>query len=219
MTEMFVSDITDGIAGTGVKAAFLKCAIDAEGLTFGVERVLRAVARAHVATGAPVTVHTHPASRSGLVAIRVLREEGADLTRVVIGHSGDTGDLDYLAEVADAGCLLGMDRFGDLDPESSGQRIKTVAGMCERGYAGSMVIRPASSTGSRTTKRPPGTTPTSTTAYCPPSPGWASPPARSRACWSLTPAAISLPILDGNLATQREQRRALSKHAEGDADQ
>ena len=140
MTEMFVSDITGGIAGTGVKAAFLKCAIDAEGLTFGVERVLRAVARAHVATGAPVTVHTHPASRSGLVAIRVLREEGADLTRVVIGHSGDTGDLDYLAEVADAGCLLGMDRFGDLDPESSGQRIKTVAGMCERGYAGSMVL-------------------------------------------------------------------------------
>src|SRR5580692_11756514 len=63
MTEMFVSDITDGIAGTGVKAAFLKCAIDAEGLTRGVERVLRAVAQAHLATGAPVTVHTHPASR------------------------------------------------------------------------------------------------------------------------------------------------------------
>ena len=140
MTEMFVSDITDGIAGTGVKAAFLKCAIDAEGLTRGVERVLRAVAQAHLATGAPVTVHTHPASRSGLVAIGVLAQEGADLSRVVIGHSGDTDDLDYLAEVADAGCLLGMDRFGDTDPPAFGQRVKTVAGMCERGYAASMVL-------------------------------------------------------------------------------
>ena len=62
MTDMFVADITEGIAGTGVRAAFLKCAIDEQGLTSGVERVLRAVARAHVLTGAPLTVHTHPAS-------------------------------------------------------------------------------------------------------------------------------------------------------------
>ena len=66
MTAMFISDITEGIAGTGVKAAFLKCAIDAQGLTPGVERVMRAVAQAHLDTGAPVTVHTHPESGSGL---------------------------------------------------------------------------------------------------------------------------------------------------------
>src|SRR3712207_174086 len=47
MVDMFVRDITEGIAGTGVKAAFLKCAIDSPGLTAGVERVMRAVAKAH----------------------------------------------------------------------------------------------------------------------------------------------------------------------------
>ncbi len=73
---------------------------------------MRAVAQAHVATGAPVTVHTHPGSRSGLEALRVLGEEGVDLTRVVLGHSGDSADVDHLAELADPGCLLGMDRFG-----------------------------------------------------------------------------------------------------------
>ncbi len=140
MTAMFISDITEGIAGTGVKAAFLKCAIDAEGLTPGVERVMRAVAQAHLATGAPVTVHTHPESRSGLTAIRVLREEGADLTKVVLGHSGDTADLGYLTELADAGCLLGMDRFGLDILLPLEQRVATVAEMCARGYAGSMVL-------------------------------------------------------------------------------
>ena len=45
MVEMFVRDITEGIAGTSVKAAFLKCAIDEPGLTPDVERVLRAVVR------------------------------------------------------------------------------------------------------------------------------------------------------------------------------
>jgi phosphotriesterase-related protein len=140
MTEMFVADITSGIAQTGVKAAFLKCAIDEQGLTRGVERVLRAVARAHVLTGAPVTVHTHPASQSGLVALRVLREEGADASRVVIGHSGDSADVGYLAQLADAGCLLGMDRFGESGPPFLEQRADTVAALCQRGYAGSMVL-------------------------------------------------------------------------------
>jgi phosphotriesterase-related protein len=140
MTQMFISDITTGISGTGVKAAFLKCAIDAEGMTPGVERALRCVVHAHLATGAPITVHTHPGSRSGLAVLGVLRELGADLAKVVLGHSGDTADTDYLAELADAGCLLGMDRFGLNLEISFEQRVATVAAMCARGYAGSMVL-------------------------------------------------------------------------------
>jgi phosphotriesterase-related protein len=140
MTAMFVADITEGISGTGVKAAFLKCAIEEQGLTPGVERVLRAVGSAHAATGAPVTVHTHPASESGLAAARVLAAEGADLTRVVMGHSGDTADVDYLARLADEGCLLGMDRFGlDLILPFE-QRVGTVAELAKRGYADRMVL-------------------------------------------------------------------------------
>jgi phosphotriesterase-related protein len=140
MTEMFVGDITEGIAGTGVKAAFLKCAVDEPGLTRGVERVLRAVARTSVLTGAPVTVHTHPATRNGLDVVRVLREEGADLRRVVIGHSGDSRDPDYLAELADAGCLLGMDRFGIGMSPSLERRTDIIAELCRRGYAESIVL-------------------------------------------------------------------------------
>jgi phosphotriesterase-related protein len=140
MTDMFVADISRGIADTGVKAAFLKCAIDDQGMTPGVERVLRAVARAHAQTGAPITVHTHPHSGTGRDVLRVLKEEGTDLTKVVLGHSGDSTDLDYLSELADAGCLLGMDRFGlDLITPFE-DRVGTVASLCERGYADRMVL-------------------------------------------------------------------------------
>ena len=93
MTDMFVRDITEGIADTGVKAAILKCATDEPGLTPGVERVLRAVAQAHRATGVPITTHTHAHSRRGLDQQRIFAEEGVDLGRVIIGHSGDTTDL------------------------------------------------------------------------------------------------------------------------------
>ena len=140
LTEMFVKDLTKGIADTGVRAAFLKCAIEEQGLTPGVERVMRAVGQAHVRTGAPITVHTNPHTRSGLEAQRVLREEGVDLTKVVIGHSGDSTDLDYLKGVADAGSLLGMDRFGLDVLLPFDQRVDTVAQLAAAGYADRMVL-------------------------------------------------------------------------------
>lgn len=140
MVEMFVKDIREGIADTGVKAAFLKCAIEEQGLTPGVERVMRAVARAHVETGAPITVHTNPHTQSGLVVQKVLGEEGVNLEKVVIGHSGDSTDVDYLCALADAGSFLGMDRFG-LDVLCPFEdRVNTVAELVRRGYAGKMVL-------------------------------------------------------------------------------
>lgn len=140
MVEMFVRDITEGIAGTGVKAAILKCATDEPGITPGVDRVLRAVAQAHRATGVPITTHTHAATRRGLEQQRVFAEEGVDLSRVIIGHSGDSTDLDYLEELVAAGSYLGMDRFG-LDMFCGFEdRVNTVARMCERGHAGKMVL-------------------------------------------------------------------------------
>ena len=141
MVDMFVGDIEDGIAGTGVKAALLKCAIDAQGLTPGVDRVMRAVARAYRRTGAPITVHTHPGSHTALEVKRVLcDEEGVDPRRVVLGHSGDTTDVDHLTELAEAGFVLGMDRFGINLDTTFEARADTVVEMCRRGYADQMVL-------------------------------------------------------------------------------
>jgi phosphotriesterase-related protein len=140
MVDLFVRDLTEGIAGTSVKAAFLKCAIDEPGLTTGVERVMRAVAQAHVATGAPITVHTSVHNGGGTIAQRVLAEEGVDLTRVVIGHCGDSADIGYLEGLAQRGSLLGMDRFGLDAILSFEQRVETVAHLCRLGYADRLVL-------------------------------------------------------------------------------
>ena len=141
MVDMFIKDITDGIAGTGVKAAFLKCAIDHQGMTSGVARVMRAVARAHRSTGAPITVHTHPGSHAGLAVKKLLcDEEGVDPTRVVLGHSGDSGDVEHLSRLADMGFILGMDRFGINVETTFEARCDTVVEMCRRGYADRMVL-------------------------------------------------------------------------------
>jgi phosphotriesterase-related protein len=140
MVDMFVRDIEHGIADTGVKAAILKCATDEPGVTPGVERVLRAVAQAHRRTGVPISTHTHAATRRGLEQQRIFADEGVDLTRVVIGHSGDTTDLDYLEELIGNGSYIGMDRFGADVFLPFEDRVNTVAAMCERGHADKMVL-------------------------------------------------------------------------------
>ena len=141
MVDMFVGDIRQGIAGTGVRAGMLKCAIDAQGLTPGVERVMRAVGKAQRETGVPVTVHTHPGSQTGEQVKRVLcDDEGVDPRRVVLAHSGDSTDADHLSALADAGFVLGMDRFGINLETTFEARADIVVELCRRGYAEQMVL-------------------------------------------------------------------------------
>jgi phosphotriesterase-related protein len=140
MVTMFVHDINEGIGDTGVKAAILKCATEENGLTPGVERVLRAVAMAHRETGAPITTHTHVHTHRGRDQQRVFAEEGVDLGRVIIGHSGDSTDLDYLKELMDNGSFIGMDRFGVDVLLPFEDRVATVVSLCEQGYADRMVL-------------------------------------------------------------------------------
>jgi phosphotriesterase-related protein len=140
MVTDFSRDITEGIGDTGVKAAFLKFALETPEPSPGIERIARAIARTHVETGAPITVHTSGPHQTGRTAVRIFNEEGVDLTKVVIGHAGDSNDIDYLTELADSGVLLGMDRFGLDLFNPTAERVKTIVTLASRGYADRMVL-------------------------------------------------------------------------------
>lgn len=140
MIAHFVKDIREGIAGTGIRAGELKCAIDMPGLKPGVERVMRAIAKTHLMTGTPITVHTAPQAETGLAVQRVLAEEGVNLEDVVIGHCGDTTDVDYLMKLADHGSILGMDRFGINFAITTAQRTKTIVELVKRGYVDRLAL-------------------------------------------------------------------------------
>lgn len=103
LVSLFAHDIEEGIEGTTIRTGILKCATDEPGVTPDVERVLRAVARAHLRTGVPISTHTHAPSRRGLDQQLIFRQEGVDLSRVVIGHCNESTDLGYLERLIDAG--------------------------------------------------------------------------------------------------------------------
>lgn len=145
LAEIFIRDITEGIGDTGVKAGVLKFATDHHGMTDGVQIIMQAVADAHLQTGAPIFTHSDPNLGNGLDQQDYLESRGVDLAGVVIGHCGDTTDLDYLRRIADRGSVLGMDRFGLESRLPYQERIDTVAKLCQQGYASRIVIATDSS--------------------------------------------------------------------------
>ena len=60
----------------------------------------------------PITTHTHAPSQNGRDQLAFFTARGVAPERLIIGHCGDSEDLDYLRELMDAGATIGMDRFG-----------------------------------------------------------------------------------------------------------
>ena len=140
LVEFLIRDITDGIQGTSIKAGIIKCATDHPGVSPVNKKLLQIAARLHRQTGVPISTHTSCEHRTALGQIEVFGEEGVDLSRIVIGHCGDTEDYDYLEEVLASGCTIGMDRFGINYMLPMEKRVSTVAELCRRGYADRMVL-------------------------------------------------------------------------------
>ena len=140
VADLFIRDISQGIANSGVKAAIIKCATDTAGVTPVIDNVLRASARAQKATGVPISTHTWAAGRTGELQQAIFAQEGVDLSRVIIGHSGDSEDLGYLRGLMERGSTIGMDRFGLENFLPTSKRVEVVAKLCAEGYAAKMVL-------------------------------------------------------------------------------
>ena len=140
VAALFIRDITQGIGTSGVKAAIIKCATDTAGVTPVIESILRASARAQKATGVPISTHTWAAGRTGEAQQAIFAQEGVDLSRVIIGHSGDSDDLGYLRGLMERGSTIGMDRFGLDNFLPTEKRVDVLARLCAEGYAPKMVL-------------------------------------------------------------------------------
>ena len=135
--------------------------------------MLRTVARAQRETGVAITTHTHAASEGGLEQQRVFAEEGVDLDDVIIGHSGDSDDLDYLDAPHRRGSYLGLDCFGFEIMLPHDRRIATLVALCEKGMEERIVLSHDYSchnewliTGISPSMRPAGTFSTLSVTFC-----------------------------------------------------
>ncbi|HEX3433315.1 MAG TPA: hypothetical protein VHT25_04550 [Solirubrobacteraceae bacterium] len=140
MADHFVEDIEIGCQGTDIRAAFLKCAADAAGVTEHVEKIHRACARASVQTGAPIMAHSMPAVGTGPRQVEIFAEEGVDMAKVQIAHCGDTDDVDYIQGLIDKGVYVDLDRYGLEMYLPIDKRNATAIELLRRGHAERLMI-------------------------------------------------------------------------------
>ncbi len=140
MADHFVEDIEIGVQETDIRAAYLKCAADAAGVTENVEKIHRAVARASIQTGAPIMAHSMPAVDTAPRQIEIFAEEGVDMAKVQIAHCGDSDDVDYIERLLDKGVYAGLDRYGLEMYLPIDKRNATTAELLRRGYAERLMI-------------------------------------------------------------------------------
>jgi phosphotriesterase-related protein len=115
IARWMITELTVGIDGTDVRAGIIgELGVSEGGMHPNEEKVLRAGALAQVETGAPITVHNAiPSEKQGSRVLKVLEAEGADPTRVIMGHMTHTVPApEYHRSLADSGAVLEFDRFG-----------------------------------------------------------------------------------------------------------
>ena len=112
LADEIVRDAIVGVGDTGIRAGIIgEIGTDKPWVSAQEERVHRAAARAARRTGLAITTHAVQSS-VGLDQLDVFEAEGADLTRVVIGHADSNPSLDYHLAIVERGATVEFDFLG-----------------------------------------------------------------------------------------------------------
>ena len=142
-----IKELTQGIGHTSIKAGVIgEVGISQTMMPFE-EKSLRGSCLAHKETNAPLLIHINPWSIAGLDALKIIKEEKVDPSRVVICHVDVENREDYIFSLLDSGVYIEFDNFGKemyMDKwdikEGSGrfvtdiQRVKLITKLIDRGY-------------------------------------------------------------------------------------
>jgi Predicted metal-dependent hydrolase with the TIM-barrel fold len=139
LTDFVVKEFTDGMEGTHIRAGQLKFGTGYNMIDPLEEKTLRAVARAHHITKAPVHSHTE-AGTMALEQIELLKEENIEMTNVSIGHMDRNPDPWYHLKIAETGAYLSFDGIGKIKYYPECVRIQCILELVKHGYQQQILI-------------------------------------------------------------------------------
>lgn len=140
--EMFKTEITEGIAQTGIKPGIIKLASSKDRITEYEKMFFRAAARIQKETGIVILTHTQEGTM-GPEQVKMLIEHGADPKKIIIGHMCGNTDPAYHREVLEQGVKIGFDRFGIqgmVGAPTDQERVATLLTLLADGYEDQILL-------------------------------------------------------------------------------
>lgn len=142
-------DLTRSDVQTDIRAGVIKIGCSYP-MTAAERKVVRVAVEAQRRTGAPLTIHVGRHDQSALEIIGALREAGADMAHTILGHLELRIErLETLDEVAESGCFLEFDLFGQeisnfpnakRDMPSDAQRLDLLEHVKELGLVDRILV-------------------------------------------------------------------------------
>jgi phosphotriesterase-related protein len=141
LADYLVREIEVGVRDTGIRPGLIGEIGTGRGhIKPAEERVFRAAALAQARTGIAITTHTTRWGTLALEQIAMLREYGADLSNVIIGHLGDRIGVKHLLPIAEHGVFIEVDNIGFLDYQPEWVRADNVVGLVKEGFGDRVLL-------------------------------------------------------------------------------
>jgi phosphotriesterase-related protein len=125
LEEFMYREMTEGMDGTAVLAAWIKISAGDDGITRLEERILRAAARAAQKTGAIIGSHTIK-GRVVMEQLDIIEAEGYRADRFISIHTQAEPDFGLNLAVAERGAWIEYDNIGNTDDAEMADRIVRV---------------------------------------------------------------------------------------------
>jgi 5-phospho-D-xylono-1,4-lactonase len=139
LAEFVIQEVEEGLEGTPFKAGQVKFGTGYNRITPLEEKTLRAVARAHHETKAPIHSHTE-AGTMGLEQMELLKSEKVNLEFVSFGHMDRNPDPFYHEQLAKTGAYLCFDGIAKIKYAPESTRIQCILDLVSKGYENQILI-------------------------------------------------------------------------------
>src|SRR5690606_22954795 len=139
LADFVIREIEEGLEGTTVRGGQVKFGTGYNRITPLEEKTLRAVARAHHETKAPLHSHTE-AGTMGLEQMELLKSEGVNLEYISFGHMDRNPDPFYHAKIASTGAYLSFDGISKIKYAPESTRIQNILDLVDKGYEDQILI-------------------------------------------------------------------------------
>ena len=139
LADYMIDEIRNGVGDTGIRPGIIgEIGLDKTWIQGVEERVLRAAARAQVATGLALTTHT--TMYMALEFLEIFQEEGVEVDRVIFGHLDGVLEMPELERVAATGAYMEFDLIGIEWINSDKRRAEFLAELVRQGHQDRLVI-------------------------------------------------------------------------------